>query len=68
MVILAFVRIVEFPSYEAAMANSELAETALFSQKPAALCDRPMVFRNLDVRRVEEIGRTPRVTREWTRE
>ncbi len=55
MVILAFVRIVEFPSYEAAMANSELAETALFSQKPAVLCDGPMVFRNLDVRRVEEM-------------
>ncbi|MGO8825568.1 MAG: hypothetical protein ACLQU9_10060 [Acidimicrobiales bacterium] len=55
MVILAFVRIVEFPSYEAAMANSEFAETALFSQKPAVLCDGPMVFRNLDVRRVEEM-------------
>ncbi len=50
-----YVQIVEFPSYEAAMANSELPETALLAQKMAALCDGPMVFRNLDVQSVEEM-------------
>jgi len=46
---------VEFPSYEAAMANSELPETAALSQKIAELCDGPITFRNLDVRSVEEM-------------
>ncbi|MGD0748515.1 MAG: hypothetical protein ABSB68_11970 [Acidimicrobiales bacterium] len=50
-----YVQIVEFPSYDAAMANSELPETALLAQKMAALSDAPMVFRNLDVHNVEEM-------------
>jgi hypothetical protein len=50
-----YVQIVEFPSYEAAMANSELPETAVLSQKVAELCDGPITFRNLDVRSVEEM-------------
>ncbi len=50
-----YVQIVEFPSYEAAMANSELPETAAFAEQLAALCDGPMVFRNLDVRTVKEM-------------
>ena len=50
-----YVQIVEFPSYEAAMANSELPETAAFAERVSALCDGPMAFRNLDVRRVEEM-------------
>jgi hypothetical protein len=49
-----YVQIVEFPSYEDAMANSELPETAVFAERLAALCDQPMAFRNLDVRSVEE--------------
>lgn len=50
-----FVQIVEFPSYEAAMANSELPETAAFAERLAKLCDGPPVFRNLDVRTVREM-------------
>jgi hypothetical protein len=50
-----YVQIVEFPSYEAAMANSDLPETASFSKRLAELCDGPIGFRNLDVRSVEEM-------------
>jgi quinol monooxygenase YgiN len=50
-----YVQIVEFPSYEEAMANSELPETASFAARVSALCDGPMMFRNLDVRKVEEM-------------
>ena len=50
-----YVQIVEFPSYEDAMANSDLPETAKFSKRLAELCDGPMSFRNLDVRRVEDM-------------
>ncbi len=49
------VQIVEFPSYEAAMANSALPETAAFAERLAQLCDAPMVFRNLDVQSVLEM-------------
>ena len=50
-----YVQIVEFPSYEEAMANSELPETAAFAERVAKLCDGPATFRNLDVRRVEQM-------------
>ena len=50
-----YVQIVEFPSYEAAMANSQLPETAELSKKIREVCDGPMVFRNLDVRAVDEL-------------
>lgn len=50
-----YVQIVEFPSYDEAMANSSLPETATFADRLAKLCDGPMVFRNLDVRHVEEL-------------
>ncbi len=50
-----YVQIVEFPSYEDAMANSALPETAAFAEQLAKLCDAPMTFRNLDVQRVEEM-------------
>ena len=49
-----YVQIAEFPSYEEAMANSKLPETAAFADKMATLCDGPIVYRNLDVLRVEE--------------
>jgi hypothetical protein len=42
---------VEFPSYEEAMANSELPETAEFAARLMELCDGPPTFRNLDVLR-----------------
>jgi hypothetical protein len=48
-----YVQIVEFPSYQEAMANSSLPETAELAEKLAGLCDGPPVFRNLDVRRVD---------------
>jgi quinol monooxygenase YgiN len=48
-----FVQIVEFPSYEDAMANSALPETSGFAERMAKLCDSPPTFRNLDVRRTE---------------
>jgi hypothetical protein len=50
-----YVQIVEFPSYEDAMANSELPETASFAERLRKLCDGPLLFRNLDVRSVEEL-------------
>ena len=51
-----YVQIVEFPSYEEAMANSALPETGEFADRMTKLCDGPAIFRNLDVRRVDEIG------------
>ena len=44
-----YVQIVEFPSYEEAMANSELPETVDVAARLAELCDGPPTFRNLDV-------------------
>lgn len=49
-----YVHIVEFPSYEAAMENSNRPETAKFAEKLAALCNAAPTFRNLDVERVDE--------------
>ncbi len=51
----SYVQIVEFPSHEAAMANSALPETADFAARLAELCDGPMAFRNLDVRSGKEL-------------
>ena len=50
-----YVNIVEFPSYEAAMENSNRPETGEFAARLAALCDGPPTFRNLDVTRSEEM-------------
>ena len=50
-----YVQIVEFPSYEDAMANSNLPETSDFAAQLAALCDGPPTFRNLDVLREEQM-------------
>lgn len=41
--------IVEFPSHEEAMRNSELPETAAFAATMSKLCDGPPTFYNLDV-------------------
>jgi len=46
-----YVQIVEFPSYQLAMANSDLPETSELAAKLTALCDGPPTFRNLDVLR-----------------
>lgn len=50
-----YLQIVEFPSYEEAMANSSLPETSEFAAKLAALCDGQPTFRNLDVIREESL-------------
>jgi len=50
-----YVQIVEFPSFEDAMANSELPETASFAERLSQLCEGPMLFRNLDVLSVEQM-------------
>ena len=50
-----YVQIVEFPSYEEAMDNSRLSETSEFAGKLGKLCDPPPTFRNLDVRRVDDL-------------
>lgn len=51
-----YVQIVEFPSFEEAIANSELPETARFAERLSELCEGPITFRNLDVRSVEEFS------------
>ena len=51
----SYVHVVEFPSYEAAMENSNRPETAEFAAQLAKLCDAPPTFRNLDVTREEEM-------------
>lgn len=49
-----YVQIVEFDSYESAIANSALPETSAFAEKLAALCEVAPTFRNLDVRSVDD--------------
>jgi hypothetical protein len=44
-----YLNIVEFPSYEVAMENSERADTSEFAAKLAELCDGPPKYRNLDI-------------------
>jgi hypothetical protein len=51
-----YIQIVEFPSYQEAMTNSGLPETGQLAEKLARLCDSPPVFRNLDVRRVDNFS------------
>jgi hypothetical protein len=50
-----FVQVVEFPSYEEAMANSALPETTAFAEKLSAPCVSGPAFRNLDLVRVDEL-------------
>jgi quinol monooxygenase YgiN len=44
-----YVTIVEFPSYEAAMANNEDPATQQYAARMAELCTGPAEFWNLDV-------------------
>ena len=50
-----YLQIVEFPSYEAAMENSNDPKTQAFSERLAEVCDGPPSFRNLDVLQDEEM-------------
>jgi quinol monooxygenase YgiN len=45
-----YMTIVEFPSYEAAMANSQRPETATMAQQLASLCTSGPTFHNMDVK------------------
>ena len=49
-----YVQVVEFPSYEEAMANSALPDAA-FAEKLSALCTSGPAFRNLDPVRVDQL-------------
>jgi len=51
-----YLQIVEFPSYEDAMANSNMPATGAFATRLAELCDGPPTFRNLDVTRDEPMA------------
>jgi len=53
-----YVQIVEFPSYEEAMANSDLPETGDFAERLIVLCDGPPSFRNLDLLREDGLARS----------
>ena len=50
-----YVQVVEFPSYEAAMANSNLPETSAFAEQLTKLCDTSPSFRNLNVVREDHM-------------
>jgi len=50
-----FIEIVEFPSYEEAMRNSNLPETDRIFQEMVALCDEMPTFTDLDVVRDEQL-------------
>jgi hypothetical protein len=45
----------EFPSWEQAMENSNRPESAAFAAALAALCDGPLLCRNLAVLREEDL-------------
>lgn len=51
------VEIVEFPSYEEAMRNSNLPETNRIFEEMVALCDAPPTFTDLDVVRDEQLNK-----------
>ncbi|MGW5274840.1 ester cyclase [Streptomyces sp. NPDC004044] len=53
-----YVEIVEFPSYEDAVANSKLPETDRIFQEMVALCDGTPTFIDLDVVRDEQLNQT----------
>jgi hypothetical protein len=50
-----FLDIVEFPSYEQAMRNSQLPETQQIAERMQSLCSRQTRFLNLDVEREESL-------------
>ncbi|HWC38915.1 MAG TPA: hypothetical protein VG476_10315 [Acidimicrobiales bacterium] len=50
-----YLMVVEFPSYEAAMTNSDLPETRELAERLAKLCDAPPTFRNFDIIRQDDL-------------
>jgi quinol monooxygenase YgiN len=53
-----YLNIVEFASYEDAMANSKNPATSAMSAKMMALCDGPPKFLNLDIVETLEFAKT----------
>lgn len=53
-----YLQIVEFPSYDAAMENSNRPETGQFAERLASLCTGPPTFRNLEVEREDDMQKT----------
>lgn len=51
-----YIDIIEFPSYEEAMKTNNLPETGAMAEKMTALCDGPVIFRNLDVMQINDEG------------
>jgi hypothetical protein len=49
-----YVQVVEFDSYAEAMENNALPETAEFAEKATKLVDSGPVYRNLEVRHVDD--------------
>jgi hypothetical protein len=52
-----YLQIVEFPSYEVAMADSDLPQASRLAARRTAPCDAEPTFRILDVTRAEEFPR-----------
>jgi hypothetical protein len=50
-----YLLMVEFASHEAGMENSNRPETGEFAAFLASICDGPLLFRNLDVLREEDL-------------
>jgi hypothetical protein len=50
----SYVQVVEFPSYEAAMENSNDPRTNEFAERMASIVGEGRMFRNLDVVKVSE--------------
>ncbi len=60
-----YVSIVEFASFEEAMANSEDPQTSEWAARMQSLCDGPPTFRNLDVIMTEvrtDVGQRQKAT------
>ncbi|MEV5278686.1 ester cyclase [Streptomyces sp. NPDC051994] len=53
-----YIEIIEFPSYEEAMANSNLPETNRIFEEMVALCDDMPTFMDLDVVRNDQLNAT----------
>jgi quinol monooxygenase YgiN len=51
-----YLQIVEFDSYEEAMQNNALPETAEFAEKASKLVDSGPVYRNLEVSRIDDLS------------
>lgn len=50
-----YVEVIEFPSYEEAMLNSQLPETQEWADRVSEVCESPPLFRNLDVIRRQDL-------------